>query len=110
MRHGGLRFIRAASVCTTLDWLAITSSATDDDLFATLKTLGSGATPFSILSTLHIAHVRLASDVRFGELRDDALNKLLERAAPRGDDHELDELFPALMRLTLKPFSLVIRN
>lgn len=102
----GLRLIRAASVCTTLDWVAITGSATDDDLFAKLKALGPGATPLSRLSIFRIAQARSASDVRFSELRDDALNKLLERSAPNANGHEPDELFPALMRLTLNAISM----
>lgn len=102
----GLRFIRAASVCTTLDWVAITDSATDDDLFAALKALGPGATPFSRLSILRIAQARSASDERFSELKDDALNTLLERAATDANEDEPDELFPALMRLTLNTISM----
>lgn len=102
----GLRCIRAASVCTTLDWVAITGSAGNDDLLAALKALGPGATPFSRLSTFRIAQARSASDVRFREFEDDALNQLLGEAAPKANGHEHDRLFPALMRLTLNAISM----
>jgi hypothetical protein len=68
----GLRCIRAVSVCTNLDTVAITGSIANDDLFAALKTLRTGNTPFSQLSTFRIAQARTASDTRFGEFADDA--------------------------------------
>lgn len=101
----GLRCIRATSVCTALDSVAITGSVTDDDLFAALKALGPGATPFSLLSTFRIAQARAASDARFGEYRDDALNKLIELASPNANGHKRAELFSALIRLTLNAIS-----
>jgi hypothetical protein len=102
----GLRCIRAVSVCTNLDTVAITGSIANDDLFAALKTLRTGNTPFSQLSTFRIAQARTASDTRFGEFADDALNKLIELASPNASGHKRSELFPALMRLTLNAISM----
>jgi hypothetical protein len=102
----GLRCIRAVSVCTTLDSVAITDLIADDDLFAALNALGPGATPFSLLTTIRIAQARATSDARFGECRDDALDKLIELASPNVNGHTRAELFPALMRLTLNAISM----
>lgn len=102
----GLRCIRAVSVCTNLDSVTITGSIANDDLFAALKTLRIGNTPFSLLSTFRIAQARTASDARFGEFADDALNKLIELASPNASGHKRSELFPALIRLTLNAISM----
>ena len=102
----GLRSIRAVSVWTDLDSVAITSSIANDDLLAALKTLGTGNTPFSLLSTFLIARARTASDARFGEIADNALNMLIELASPNASGHERSELFPALVRLTLNAISM----
>lgn len=102
----GLRCIRAVSVWTDLDLIAITSSIASDDLLAALKTLRAGNTPFSLLSTFRIARARTAGDTRFGEIADAALNKLIELASPNPNGHKRSELFPALMRLTLNAISM----
>jgi len=102
----GLRCIRAVSVWTDLDSVAIASSIANDDLLAALKTLRTGNTPYSLLSTFRIARARTASDTRFGEIADDALNKLIELASPKSSGHERSELFPALIRLTLNAISM----
>jgi len=102
----GLRCIRAVSVWTDLDSVAITSSITNEDLLASLQTLGIGKTPFSLLSTFRIARVRTASDTRFGEIANDALNKLIELASPNASGQERSEIFPALVRLTLNAISM----
>lgn len=102
----GLRCIRAVSVWTDLDSVAITTSIANDDLLAALQTLGIGKTPFSLLSTFRIARVRTASDTRFGEIANDALNKLIELASPNASGQVRSELFPALVRLTLNAISM----
>ena len=102
----GLRCIRAVSVCTNLDLVAITGSIANDDLLAALKTLRTGNTPFSLLSTFRISQARTASDTGFGEFADDALNKLIELASPKASGHKRSELFPALIRLTLNVISM----
>lgn len=102
----GLRCIRAVSVWTDLDAVAITTSIANEDLLAALQTLGIGKTPFSLLSTFRIARVRKASDTRFDEIANDALNKLIELASPNASGQERSELFPALVRLTLNAISM----
>lgn len=102
----GLRCIRAVSVWTDLDSVAITTSLANDDLLAALQTLGIGKTPFSLLSTFRIARVRTANDTRFGEIANDALNELIELASPNASGQARSELFPALVRLTLNAISM----
>lgn len=102
----GLRCIRAVSVWTDLDSVAITASIGNEDLLAALQTLGIGKTPFSMLSTFRIARVRTASDTRFGYIANDALNQLIELASPNASGQERSELFPALVRLTLNAISM----
>lgn len=102
----GLRCIRGAFVSSKVDVVAITGPIANDDLFAALKSIGSGSTPFSKLVTLQIARSRAAADARFDGLANEALDKLLEHASLNGGEHKQDELFPAFMRLALNSISL----
>ena len=102
----GLRCIRGVSISSKIDVVAITGPLANDDLFAALKSMGSGPTPFSNLVTFQIAQSRAASDARFDGLANVTLDKLLEQASANGGEPEQDELFPAFMRLTLNTISL----
>jgi hypothetical protein len=101
----GLRCIQAAFISAKLDVATIISSATNDDLTSALQASGPGATPFAKLATFQIAQSRMASDARFCDLANDALSSLLGQAALDGETFDHDELFPALIRLTLNTIS-----
>ena len=102
----GLCCIRGASISAKIDTEVIIGSITNDDLFEAIKSPGSDSTPFSILVTFQISQSRAASDARFDGLANEALGKLIQHASPNGGEHVQDELFPALMRLTLNTISL----
>ena len=101
----GLRCIQGACIGAKLNVVAVTGSATGNDLISALQATGSGSTPFSKLATFQISQSRAVNDARFSRLASDALNGLLEHASLEGEEHQHHELFPAFIRLTLNTIS-----
>ena len=101
----GLRCIQGTCISSKLDVATVTRSATNDDVISALQASGPGTTPFAKLATFQIAQSRVASDARFGDLANEALNSFIEQASRDGEGLDHDELFPAFIRLTLNAIS-----
>ena len=101
----GLRCIQGTCISSKLDVATVTRSATNDDVISALQASGPGTTPFAKLATFQIAQSRVASDARFGDLANEALNSIIEQASRDGEGLDHDELFPAFIRLTLNAIS-----
>jgi hypothetical protein len=97
----GLRCLHAASVDEAVDPLRVTADVSNDDIISAIATNGIGTTPFALFATYRIASARAAADERFSLVAQQALQHLAGKTGASEPDSGLDNLFVALVRLTL---------
>lgn len=96
----GLHICLLGSLRDDLSPAAWTAEVAVDTLWTAVEAYASERNPFALLGMLEIALVR-RSDVRYRELAEHCIDKLLQESLPRSDGNDTYELLGLLARLTL---------
>lgn len=97
----GLRCLHAACADEAVDPLSAAVDVSNDDIISVISTNGIGTTPFALFATYRIASARETADARFSPIAQQALKSLIGKNGASKPDSGLDNLFVALVRLTL---------
>lgn len=97
----GLRCIQISNLDDLIDPEKLCTEISNEVLFSAFGNVGTGTSPQSVLTTYKLASQRSTTDPSFEGLASEALDAILRRASKEGEPTDDDDLYVALLGLSL---------